>query len=176
VTAPSAGATRASLQAWVRTGGSWHRLGDPVPAWLGYAGLTSHAREGYSGTPIGSFGLTHAFGNAADPGTRLPYRQVGPDDWWVGDTASRYYNTHQNCPAASCPFDTAASENLHQAGWVYGYAVVIDYNSAPVVAGRGSAFFLHVTENHPTRAACRSPRPHWCRSCAGSIRPGSRGS
>jgi L,D-peptidoglycan transpeptidase YkuD (ErfK/YbiS/YcfS/YnhG family) len=150
VVAPAMGATQARLQAWNRGAGGWVRYGPEVTAWLGSAGLTSNAREGFSGTPIGSFPLTHAFGNYADPGTRLPYFQAGPEDWWSGDVGSRTYNTHQHCAAADCPFDTGQSENLHDAGSAYGYAVVIDYNTAPVVAGKGSAFFLHLSQDHPT--------------------------
>lgn len=113
--------------------------------------MTNNAREGFTGTPIGSFTLTQAFGNYADPGTRLRYFQAGPDDWWSGDSGSSTYNSHQRCPAADCPFQTGESENLHDVGWVYGYAVVIDYNTAPAVPGKGSAFFLHITENQPTQ-------------------------
>lgn len=151
VLAPGAGATQATLQAWDRSPSGWVRFGSAVPAWLGYAGLSNDAREGFNGTPIGSFTLTQAFGNYANPGTRLPYFRSGSDDWWSGDSASKTYNTHQHCAASSCPFNTSESENLAEAGWVYGYAVVIDYNTAPVVPGKGSAFFLHITEDHPTQ-------------------------
>lgn len=150
VTTGAYGNTQASLQAWTRSKAGWLKHGPPVPAWLGYAGFSTHAREGFTGTPVGSFTLTHAFGNNANPGTRLPYFQADANDWWNGDSASPGYNTHQHCAAGQCPFRTRESENLSQAGWVYGYAAVIDYNT-PAVPGRGSAFFLHVTENHPTQ-------------------------
>lgn len=158
VLASGPGATQARLQAWNRTASGWVRYGAEVTAWLGSAGLTNNAREGYAGTPIGSFGLTHAFGNYADPGTRLPYFQAGPDDLWSGDVGSRTYNTHQRCAAADCPFRTGSSENLYDAGQVYGYAVVIDYNTAPVVAGKGSAFFLHITQDQPTEGCVSIPQ------------------
>ena len=150
MTAASSSATRATLQAWQKTASGWVRTGAAVPAWLGYGGMTTHASENFNGTPIGSFTLTQAFGNDADPGTKLPYFRADADDWWSGDSTAPGYNTHQHCARASCDFDTAKSENLHDAGWVYGYAVVIDYNT-PVQPGRGSAFFLHVTENKPTQ-------------------------
>jgi L,D-peptidoglycan transpeptidase YkuD (ErfK/YbiS/YcfS/YnhG family) len=155
VAAPALGSQRASVQAWQRAGTGWQRVGAATPAWLGEAGLSTSAREGYSATPVGSFTLTQSFGNNPDPGTRLPYFQAGPDDWWSGDSNSPTYNTHQRCASGSCPFNTAESENLHDAGWVYGYAVVIDYNSAPARPGKGSAFFLHVTQDEPT-AGCVS--------------------
>ena len=159
MTAVHAGDTRASLQAWDRTASGWQPVGAPVQAWLGYAGLTNDAREGFDGTPIGSFGLTQAFGNDPDPGAKLPYFQSGDDDWWSGDVLSPTYNTHQRCAEATCAFDTAASENLGAAGWVYGYAVVIDYNTRPAIPGKGSAFFLHVTENKPTQGCVSIPQP-----------------
>ena len=113
--------------------------------------------ESISATPIGSFGLTQAFGRAPNPGTALPYFVAGPDDWWVSDASSRYYNTHQIC-ATACPFNTAAGENLYQAGFVYTYAVVIDYNRFPARAGAGSAFFLHVTDGGPTAGCVSIPQ------------------
>jgi L,D-peptidoglycan transpeptidase YkuD (ErfK/YbiS/YcfS/YnhG family) len=158
VAAPSASSTQAIVQAWSRTSAGWTRSGPGVSAWLGHGGMTGNAREGFNGTPIGSFGLTQAFGNNADPGTALPYFQSGPNDWWSGDSASPTYNTHQRCTPGSCRFRTDLSENLHDVGWVYGYAVVIDYNTAPAVAGKGSAFFLHVTQDEPTEGCVSVPQ------------------
>jgi L,D-peptidoglycan transpeptidase YkuD (ErfK/YbiS/YcfS/YnhG family) len=43
----------------------------------------------------------------------MPYSRVGDRDWWVSDSNSSRYNTHQICSADSCPFDTAAGENLY---------------------------------------------------------------
>jgi L,D-peptidoglycan transpeptidase YkuD (ErfK/YbiS/YcfS/YnhG family) len=120
--------------------------------------MTTDAHEGLNGTPAGSFGLTQAFGNNADPGTALPYFRTTNTDWWSSDTSRpSTYNTHQICSKANCSFNTGASENLYQAGYVYGYAVVIDYNRFPVVNGKGSAFFLHVTNNSPTAGCVAIP-------------------
>ena len=94
-------------------------------------------------------------GSAGDPGTGLPYFQTGPADWWVSDVNSPLYNTHQRC--SSCPFDTGVSENLYAAGYVYSYAVVIDYNTSPVRRGAGSAFFLHVSDGSATTGCVSIP-------------------
>jgi L,D-peptidoglycan transpeptidase YkuD (ErfK/YbiS/YcfS/YnhG family) len=158
VAAPSSAATRATLQAWHKSSSGWVKVGPAISAWLGYGGMTANAREGFNGTPIGSFSLTHAFGNNADPGSRLPYFQADANDWWSGDSASSTYNSHQHCAPGACPFRTGESENLHDASWVYGYAVVIDYNVGPAVPGKGSAFFLHVTENKPTQGCVSIPQ------------------
>ena len=154
VVAPSTGSTTASLQAWTRTAAGWQPHGPAIHAHLGSQGLTAHPSESLSATPIGSFTLTQAFGSASNPGTRLPYFRTDASDWWVSDASSRLYNTHYRC-ASSCPFNTGAGENLHSAGFVYTYAVVIDYNRSPVTPGAGSAFFLHVTDGGST-AGCAS--------------------
>ncbi len=154
VVASSTGSTTAALQAWTKTSSGWQRHGSAVTAHLGSQGLTTHPSESKSATPIGSFTLTQAFGSASDPGTRLAYFRTDSSDWWVSDASSRYYNTHYRC-ASGCPFDTGAGENLKAAGFVYTYAVVIDYNRFPVTPGAGSAFFLHVTDGGAT-AGCVS--------------------
>ncbi|HEY2042727.1 MAG TPA: L,D-transpeptidase family protein [Jatrophihabitans sp.] len=172
VDAPAWGATRANLQTWQRQGNGWSKVGPAVSAWLGSAGMSTNAREGFNGTPVGSFGLTQAFGNNADPGSPMPYFQATADDWWSGDSASPTYNSHQHCAASTCPFRTSESENLHDAGWVYGYALVINYNMFPARPGKGSAFFLHVTENQPTAGCVSIPADqmvrilHWLNPAA----------
>ena len=100
------------------------------------AGTDPSPSESLSATPIGSFGLTQAFGSQTDPGTALPYFRTDSADWWVSDVHSSLYNQHARCWPGSCPFNTAVSENLYQAGYVYSYAVVIDYNRFPVRAAR----------------------------------------
>lgn len=161
VVAGSSTTTQARLQAWRRLGSGWRRVGPAVPAWLGYAGFSRPASEQSTATPTGSFTLTRAFGALPDPGTRLPYRRTTPDDWWISQPGP-LYNTLQHC-AANCPFvQGAPNEHLHFELPYYDYAVVIDYNTANapggVRAGRGSAFFLHVTVRQPTQGCVSIPR------------------
>jgi L,D-peptidoglycan transpeptidase YkuD (ErfK/YbiS/YcfS/YnhG family) len=156
VVAASTRSTTATLQAWTKApGGGWLRHGGALLAHVGAQGLTSAPNESLSATPIGSFGLTLAFGSRPDPGTPLPYFRTDSADWWVSDSGSPLYNQHARCSAGRCPFNTGVSENLYQAGYVYSYAVVIDYNRFPARPGAGSAFFLHVTDGGPT-AGCVS--------------------
>ena len=42
------------------------------------------------------------------------------------------------------------SENLYYSGAVYAHAVVINYNTNPVLKGAGSGIFLHVSDGIPT--------------------------
>ncbi|MEV6278614.1 L,D-transpeptidase family protein [Nocardia sp. NPDC051832] len=152
VRAADSSSTTAVLEAWDRQGGSWIRVLGPFPAFVGAEGVGA-AREGVARTPAGVWALGHAFGNRPSNGTRLPYRQVTPWDWWVGDSRSLLYNMPFLCPPGLCPFDERASERLGAVGSAYDRAVVIDYNRWPALPGKGSAFFLHVATGEPT-AGC----------------------
>ena len=148
----SARSTSGVLEAWKWSPrlGDYRRVLGPIRAYVGSDGV-GKASEYVSRTPAGVFTLTEAFGRNSDPGTALPYRQVGYSDWWVSDVDSAKYNTLQSCrPGSWCGFDQGSSEQLGAIS-LYAYAVVIDYNRKPVVAGKGSAFFLHVTEYAPTQ-------------------------
>jgi L,D-peptidoglycan transpeptidase YkuD (ErfK/YbiS/YcfS/YnhG family) len=151
VVAPSAASTRATVTAWQLGAEGWKAVVGPVRARVGAQGI-GRASETTSHTPAGTFTLTEAFGRAADPGTALPYRRIGPGDYWVSDVTSTSYNRFSRCSRA-CPFDRAAGERLWSAGAAYEYAVVIDYNRWPAVRGAGSAFFLHVSNGAAT-AGC----------------------
>jgi L,D-peptidoglycan transpeptidase YkuD (ErfK/YbiS/YcfS/YnhG family) len=154
--------TTATVQAWRKVrGGGWLRRGPRIRAHIGSEGMTWHASESKSATPMGSFTLTHAFGHKADPGTALPYLHTNPADWWISQPG-RLYNTHQRC-SGSCPFTQGdPNEHLYYETPYYNYAVVIDYNTrnAPggVHQGRGSAFFLHVTVGAPTAGCVAIPQ------------------
>jgi L,D-peptidoglycan transpeptidase YkuD (ErfK/YbiS/YcfS/YnhG family) len=151
VVAPSRSATTARLTAWELGPDGWTAVLGPVTARVGAAGV-GQASESSTRTPAGTFGLTEAFGRAADPGTALPYRVADGDDWWVSDPASPRYNQYAECAPGTCDFDESVSEDLAAAGAVYDHAVVIDYNRAGV-PGAGSAFFLHISNGAPT-AGC----------------------
>ena len=76
--------TRATLSAWERDDGGWHRVHGPVTVRLGWNGWVPAGtrRQDTGTTPAGKFTMPEAFGNRADPGARLPYRQVDGDDVW----------------------------------------------------------------------------------------------
>ncbi|HEX8081037.1 MAG TPA: L,D-transpeptidase family protein [Jatrophihabitans sp.] len=149
VQAASSTSTTARLELWQRSslGGFWRAAG-PVTAYVGRSGV-GQTREGLGRTPAGVFGLTQAFGNQPNNGTKLPYFQAGRNDWWNGNVYSPVYNTH----VVQSYSPGGASENLYTMGPVYAHAVVIDYNRFPVVPGAGSAFFLHIDNGRPT-AGC----------------------
>jgi L,D-peptidoglycan transpeptidase YkuD (ErfK/YbiS/YcfS/YnhG family) len=151
-------ATTGVLEVWQRmSNGHYVRVYGPLTAHVGAAGIGT-ARAGSTKTPAGVWGLTQSFGIAPNPGSGLPYFQVDNYDWWVGDSYSSLYNSHHRCASGHCPFREAVSEHLLSAGSVYGYAAVINYNTTPVRPHAGAAFFLHMTDNHPTAGCVAVPR------------------
>ena len=158
VLVPSASSTSGVLRGWRReSGGPWTSVLGPVTVRVGTAGVGA-AHEGINRTPRGTFDLPSTFGRQPNPGTRMPYRQVDTNDWWVSDTRSPSYNTYRRCPPGTCNFNESAGENLGRAGPSYDYAVVIGYNTTPVRPGAGSAFFVHVDAGAPSQGCVEVPR------------------
>lgn len=147
-------ARNGTLTWWRRSGGRWVKVGS-APARFGVHGLSSNRREGDGTTPAGLYPLPMAFGIKADPGTRMPWRRVGPRSWWNGNARSARYNTwHENCPRTVCWRSSTgrarSSEHLADYRRQYAYGVVIGFNTgaSPVRPPRrpsGSGIFLHVS-------------------------------
>jgi L,D-peptidoglycan transpeptidase YkuD (ErfK/YbiS/YcfS/YnhG family) len=176
------GGTRATLHAYrLEAAGRWREVVAPVAARIGYGGWAWAARrvQDTGTTPAGTFTLGEAFGVAADPGTRLPYRRVDRDDHWVGDRRDpRTYNLFEPAAAPGRTWRTGQAERLAAYPVQYAHAVVIDFNRPPrdsvrwdavhrefvtvrpAVAGRGSAIFLHVNGRGATAGCVSVSRIH----------------
>jgi L,D-peptidoglycan transpeptidase YkuD (ErfK/YbiS/YcfS/YnhG family) len=154
VTVRSSG-THATLTGWQLRNGRWARVFGPTQARVGANGTTTSPREGKAATPRGTYTVTEAFGVSPRPkGTRLPYRRVYSQHWWVSDPRSSRYNTWQTGPPNG-RWDPRHGERLKAYPTAYAYAIVIDFNRKPVVRGKGSAIFLHVGTGGAT-AGCVS--------------------
>jgi L,D-peptidoglycan transpeptidase YkuD (ErfK/YbiS/YcfS/YnhG family) len=168
-----AGSSYAKLTGWVLRNGKWTRSFGPVQARVGSNGTTSSPREGKSATPRGTYTLTEAFGLEPAPAeTGLPYRRVWARHWWVSDPKSRYYNTWQVGPPNG-RWNPGYGEQLKRYGRAYDYSVVVDFNRAPVVKGKGSAIFVHVGTGGAT-AGCVSVSATHMRSLLKYLRPNLR--
>jgi L,D-peptidoglycan transpeptidase YkuD (ErfK/YbiS/YcfS/YnhG family) len=108
---------------------------------LGRAGITPGKREGDGATPIGTYPLRRVFyrpDRVALPDTGLRIDALDPSDGWCDDPGDAAYNTLVRLP------HDGRSETLWRADRVYDVIVVVGYNDDPVVAGLGSAIFMHV--------------------------------
>ena len=144
--------TSADVWAYEKKNGIWAEY-LRTTGFVGRNGVSANKREGDGITPTGLYSLRRAFGIAEDPGSLLPYHQLAPDDFWVDDPASRYYNTMVKVDVPDR--DWISAEELSKETVAYKYAVVIEYNTSPVVKGAGSAIFLHCSKGKPT-AGCVS--------------------
>ncbi len=132
---------RAQLTAWRKRWWRWSPALGPVRAVVGRNGLApaGEKREGDGRTPSGVFVLSGAFGRAETVPTKLPYRRATEYDFWVDDPKSAQYNRWVTGPPAADSY-----ERLLRDDDLYKYAVIIEYNTDPVVPGKGSAIFLHL--------------------------------
>jgi L,D-peptidoglycan transpeptidase YkuD (ErfK/YbiS/YcfS/YnhG family) len=120
----------------------WARLGERAfPCALGRTGIRDPKREGDGGTPAGRFALRRLLYRAdrvAHIETRLPASHIEPTDGWCDDPADAAYNRPVSLPYPG------RHERLWLESALYDLVVIIGHNDGPVVAGAGSAVFLHV--------------------------------
>uniref|UniRef100_C6E256 L,D-TPase catalytic domain-containing protein n=1 Tax=Geobacter sp. (strain M21) TaxID=443144 RepID=C6E256_GEOSM len=139
VSPASTGATLYPLQRGLL---GWQLASLPVPVNLGRNGVAPpfEKREGDGRTPSGLFPLRRAFGYQGEFKGGIPYQQVDSQDLWVDDVHSPDYNlwVWRGQTGAS------SYEELLRSDPLYKYALVPEYNEAPVVRGLGSAIFVHV--------------------------------
>jgi L,D-peptidoglycan transpeptidase YkuD (ErfK/YbiS/YcfS/YnhG family) len=151
VLASSRASTQGSLRLWTKRGGCWRQSAGPWTAWLGQHGTSPAKREGDRRTPAGIFGfLRTMYGIEPSPGVRYSYRRLVCGDWWVEDPASPYYNRFRHVRCGSTPPFHTTSEEMSRSPTAYRHLAVIAYNTSPVVPGRGSGIFLHVSTGRAT--------------------------
>lgn len=111
-----------------------------MSGFIGKNGVSANKREGDGCTPAGLFRLGSAFGNKEKPETKMPYRIVTENSFWVDDPKSGRYNTWVEGLFLN---DWDSAEHLAVYKDSYAYAVVIEYNTLNILPEKGSAIFLH---------------------------------
>jgi L,D-peptidoglycan transpeptidase YkuD (ErfK/YbiS/YcfS/YnhG family) len=144
--------TTGSLRLWRKSGECWLAVDGPWTAHLGRNGVSVTKREGDKRTPAGAFGIQPVmYGVGANPGVRYRYHRIVCGDWWVEDIRSPFYNRFHHARCGKKPPFRVTSEDMSRSPISYRYLAVIDYNTHPIVPGRGSGIFLHVSAGgHPT--------------------------
>ena len=107
---------------------------------IGRGGFALTKKEGDGATPVGVFPLRRLYYRAdrlAAPATGLPRQPLQPDDGWCDAPGDSAYNRPVRHPYP------APAEHLWRDDGVYDLIVVIGHNDRPVIAGAGSAIFLH---------------------------------
>ena len=108
---------------------------------VGRAGLTTNKIEGDHKTPVGEFKFTKIYYRKDRLGEmifQIPFANIRENDGWCDDPKSKLYNQH-----IQFPFD-ASAERLFRDDDLYDIICVLNYNTNPIVPGKGSAIFLHI--------------------------------
>ena len=141
----SATSTSGTLSVVEVTDGKESIVMRPVPARVGRSGVSASHREGDGTTPLGRFAITGAFGLAESPRVLVPYRRAREGDCWISASRDSRYNTWVR--RSNCVSPNEDLWRIAKAG-PYEYALTTSYNTSPVVAGKGSAIFIHVNSSN----------------------------
>lgn len=134
---------KAILVVMEKTAKGWQNKLNPIPAVVGRNGYANPRKkiEGDGKSPKGLFRLGHLFSYEKGVNTKMPFTQTTSEDKWIDDPNSTNYNRHIRGQT-----DAKSFENLLLGSDVYKYCLVIEYNTNPVIKGKGSAIFLHLNE------------------------------
>lgn len=121
-------------------------------AYIGKNGVTNQKEEGDGKTPIGEFelGIILTTDSKIKNSNGLTTIQITEEMYWVDDVKSKYYN--QLLDISKVKKDWNSAEHLIDYPIQYEYLIEIKANPNNI-PGKGSAIFLHCTNNKPT-AGC----------------------
>ena len=137
---------------------------------VGRNGLTSAKREGDGATPVGRWPmrrLLYRGDRLPQPATALLSRPIAETDGWCDAPGDPAYNQPIQLPYAG------SHEVLMREDALYDLLVVLGYNDDPVVAGRGSAIFLHAArQDYAGTEGCVALAAQDLLAVLGTARPG----
>lgn len=108
---------------------------------VGRGGIAEKLKEGDGVTPIGVWPLRRVFyrpDRIPPPRCILPVAALSPHDGWCEAPGDPDYNRLVRLP------HRATAETMWREDDLYDVVAVVGYNDAPVIAGKGSAIFLHL--------------------------------
>jgi len=109
--------------------------------------------EGDGHTPTGLYPLRSAWYRSDrldKPFTVLNMVALTTVDGWCDDANDINYNKHITVPYQG------SHEDLYRDDDLYNIITVIGYNDDPIINGKGSAIFMHVTDSYGPTAGCIS--------------------
>lgn len=142
VTASGYGTSIARIRTFEKVNGRFTQLID-VSGYIGKYGFAKVMSESGMSSPRGRYSIGIAFGRFGNPGTKLSFRDIEDNDYWVDDSNSSLYNTWQT---GSANGRWSSAEKMNIAAYNYGF--VINYNTDQRTPGLGSAIFFHVSSSY----------------------------
>ena len=110
---------------------------------IGKSGITNKKKEGDLATPKGNFKigiLYYRKDRVKNFKCRIKKKVIKKNMGWCDDSRSKKYNKEVRLPFK---FRT---EKLYRKDNIYDLFINIKYNFCPVIKGKGSAIFLHITD------------------------------
>jgi len=118
---------------------------------VGKGGLSKKKIEGDNKTPKGTFGLGNLFyrkDRVKKPITSLVCKPIKKKMRWCNDINNKknYNKLIYN--------NKLRSEKIYRKDYKYNLFIVINYNFYKKIPGKGSAIFIHLTNNYKSTAGC----------------------
>jgi L,D-peptidoglycan transpeptidase YkuD (ErfK/YbiS/YcfS/YnhG family) len=108
---------------------------------IGRGGIGEKRGEGDGVTPAGVFPIRRVLyrpDRVSPPQTKLPVSAIAENDGWCDAPGDANYNKPVKLPYA------AGHERMWRDDSLYDVVVILGFNDAPVMSGKGSAIFLHI--------------------------------
>jgi len=118
---------------------------------LGKAGVKKKNKEGDNVTPKGTYRAIKVFYRSdkiSTIKTNLKKIKIKKNMGWCDDPKSNSYNKQIKLPT------TWGHEKLYKKNNSYDLIIVLNYNIDPIIKGKGSAIFIHVTKNYKPTKGC----------------------
>ena len=122
-----------------------------LKCFIGLKGLKKKKIEGDKSTPKGIFSLGKIYyrpDRVQKPATDLLIKKIKKNMGWSDDSNSKHYNSEIIIKKEK------KFEKLFRKDNKYDYFIVINYNNNPTKKLKGSAIFIHLTENFYPTAGC----------------------
>tara|TARA_B100001057_G_scaffold253575_1_gene253778 strand:- start:827 stop:1318 length:492 start_codon:yes stop_codon:yes gene_type:complete len=118
---------------------------------IGKNGLKRNKFEGDNCTPLGTFSLGPVYyrnDRVAKPDTKLKTIRIRKRMGWCDDPNNIYYNKRIQLNRKN------KGEKFHRKDKIYDVIIIINYNTRKIVKNKGSAIFIHVTNNYKPTKGC----------------------
>ena len=118
---------------------------------VGKNGISSKKKEGDKTTPSGTFSLGKLYYRAdreKKPLSQIPTKIIRKNMIWCDNPNSKYYNKETKVN------NNTKHEKLFRSSNNYNYLIIINYNTKKIVPFKGSAIFIHLTDDYRKTAGC----------------------
>ena len=141
VVVPNSSSINAAVYVFEKQKEKWVQIYNSLKATVGRKGIAPIGRkiEGDGRTPSGAFDVGIAFGYKSVEDTKMTYKQITENDFWINDVDSKDYNKW-----VSGKPPKGSYEVMKRKDGAYRNGFVVEYNTNHIVKAKGSAIFFHV--------------------------------